>query len=202
MQRAQALALIRRAQKGDADARRAVALYVFERYKGRVKRLYNQDPAVSLEDMEHTFFEGIWEYTPKADRRGDPLYHIGQRGYWRVQSEVRSAHALMKQRTKALVGAHGWDERMWGEGDGIDQHPDPAEDFSEVLFRNDEARQRLQLIFDAPISLRAREAVERALAGQAGDPSEPGFNQRLAQAMGLSPQRISQLFNELREAAS
>jgi hypothetical protein len=167
-----------------------------------VKGLYSQDPAVALDDMLQTFFEGIWAHVPKADHRGDPLYHIGQRGYWRVQSEVRSAQALMKQRTKALIGPHGWDERMWGDGDGIDKHPDPAEDFSEVLVMQDEATGRLRLILDSPISARAREAVERALAGQAGDPTEPGFNQRLAKAMQLSPQRVSQLMNELREAAS
>jgi len=199
MQRAMALALIQRAQEGDEDAHRQVAIFVFEKYRGRLRPLYSQDPAVSLEDMEMTFFEGIWAHVLKADHRGDPLYHIGQRGYWRVQSEVRAAKSLMSKRQPPVV-FDGFDE---------DDHPrwietiaDPSEDAREVLFRHDEATHRVRAIFDAPISIRAREAVERALSGEAGDPTEPGFNQRLARAMNLSPQRVSQLFNELREAGA
>src|SRR5688572_14766028 len=87
------------AQAGDEQATRDVAVYVFNRFKPRLRQFYDPlDPAVSMEDLEMTFFEGILRAIPRADGRGDDLYHIGQRGVWAVQTQLRHVRRIMEKR--------------------------------------------------------------------------------------------------------
>jgi hypothetical protein len=191
----EALALIERAQKdGDTDAQRAVALHCYEKYLMRLKMLFKiSDPAVSYEDLQMTFFEGIMRAVLIVDERGNPLYHIGQRGMWNVGSEIRTVSRQMKHRARLPRV----DED--GEPRGIEVEDELA---LEAFGRADDqmdAEQFVHIITTAPLRTRLRRVVEIVISGAAGDPTEKGFNQRLAGQLQVSPQRASQLMRELRE---
>lgn len=190
--------LLALAKAGDEDAHRQVALYVFNKYKYRLDRAFSTDPAVSREDLETTFYEGIHRHVPLADGRGCDFYHLGQRGVWAVKSEVRAIEATMRQRS--LVH-HTNDE---GETlDQVEQIPDPgAHEFCDVVVERMMAEDRVHVLANTSLKSREREAMEVILSGRAGDPNEIGFNKRLAAAMGVSPQRASQLTEALRKRAA
>jgi hypothetical protein len=183
------------AQDGDHEAQSRVALYVYEKYLPRARRLAARaiDPVMSVEDIEESFFEAVMRAVMIADGRGCDFYHIGQRGIWAVQSEMRSM-----RRTSRL------DARVWARiqsDDGRDpayDAPDPDDAFDRLEEVMD-ARQRVEVLTTAPLRGRLREAVEVIASGLAGDPREKGFNAKLAMQMKVSPQRASQIMGELRE---
>lgn len=176
-----------RAQNGDDEAHRRVAMYCFDTYKGKLAHFYSSDPAISREDLESTFFMGVWDGVQKADTRGNPLYFVGQYGMWRVQSEVRSIQRRMKERSRVIIGANTWDD------DAAIEPMDPEPDFREIVASRLDDHRIVRIIANADLRDRQREAIEIILSGAAGDPSEPGFNKRLAEQMGVCPQRASQL---------
>jgi hypothetical protein len=193
----QALALVAKAQDGDAEAQRAVALHCFAKYVARVTRLWHklQDPAVSLDDAQMTFFEGCMRAVLIIDDRGDPLYHVGQRGIWALQSEIRVMRREMSERARYHV--------RQGEDGQLENPVDLVQDerASEAYGRVEDqmlALERVHLITTAPLKPRARQAVDIIMKGAAGDPMESGFNKRLADEMGVSPQRASQIVQEIR----
>lgn len=191
----EALALLQRARKGDAGAEKAVAVHCYDHFLPRLRRLAskNADVAMSLEDMEQAFFEGCWRAVLVADDRGDPLYHIGQRGIWAVQSLMRSVRRVTRAQAGVWAGMN--DERR----DPVANAPDPrAPDAFSRVEDALVARQRVHVLVTAPLKPRLRQAVDAILSGAAGDPDEIGFNARLAVAMGVSPQRTSQVMAELR----
>lgn len=197
------LGLIKKAQAGDEDAHREVAIYCFDRYSYRLNNLHSSDPAISMEDLRVTFFEGIWDGVMKADHRGNPLYHIGQRGMWRVKSEIRAIQQVMKKRSMALIGHENWEEGMWGDSTRPVIEPvDPAPDFREIVVSRVHADATVRILAHADLKPRTREAFDVILSGAAGDPEEPGFNRRLAGQLGVSPQRASQLVQDLRSELS
>jgi hypothetical protein len=190
----QALALVAEAQRGDPRAQRAVALHCYERFVPRVRRLAAKqaDPAISLEDLESVFFEGCMAGTLIADHRGDPLYHVGQRGYWAAQSALRTARRITREQARVWAG-------MEDGRDPVSELPDPgAPDDFERAEDAIVARQRVEVLTTAPLKPRLRQAVDAILSGEAGDPRDDGFNKRLAACMRVSPQRASQVVAELR----
>jgi hypothetical protein len=191
------LAILPRAKDGHYEERTTVTNFCWRRYHYRVERFFSSDPAISVDDLLQTFWEGIWHAVPKVDGRGDPLYHLGQRGVWAVQSEVRQIQAQMKRRARALIGADNWNERMWG--DGTKEIADPDSDFEGVLIESLDAHERIRILTHASLKPRSRQALDMILSGQVGDPTEPGFNKRLAEAMGVSEQRASQFMGNIRE---
>lgn len=184
-----------RAQQGDGEAYRQVAMYCFQAYHGKLTHFYSKDPAISFEDLESTFFMGIWDAVAKADTRGNPLYFIGQCGMWKVQSEVRSMRrrmAMVSQFTHvATAGTIDEDENTV---EPMDTEPD----FREIVVSRLDDERVVRIIANANLRDRQREAMDIILSGEAGDPSEPGFNKRLAQQMDICPQRASQLTADLR----
>lgn len=190
-----------RAKKGDHQARTEVANYCWERYKHRIQRFYSADPAVSMDDLMVTFWEGIYGHVPLADGRGCDFYHIGQRGVWAVQSEVRQIKSQMRQRQ-----AIDWKKMVGGMEDsplnGIENVQDPTAEFADVLVSRLYADERVKVLTNASLKPRSREALDLMLSGELGDPTEDGFNQRLAQALGVSPQRASQLVKSIRESVT
>lgn len=185
------LDLLVAAQNGDHDAQGQVAIYCFKKYQYRLNQVYSKDPAISKDDIESTFFEAIYKAVPGADGRGDDFYHIGQRGVWAVLSEIRAIRGLMKRRTLLPQ-----DE----EANPILQLRDLEAEFEVDRVVNVlDAVDRVHILARADLRSRERQALEALVGGMAGDPDEPGFNQRLAGAIGVSPQRASQLMASLRE---
>lgn len=186
------LALVSRAQQGDADAHRTVALHAFNKYKHRVEWLYSRDPAIGIDDLLMTFFEGIMKAVEKLDDRGDPIYHLGQRGVWAVTSELRAIKASMKHRAlKPLVYADG------EEADPMADYVDPVEvPGSDMVIERMSAEGRVRIIANASLRPRERQALE-VIATGAVDPASIGFNKDLADQMGVSPQRTSQVMADL-----
>lgn len=190
-----ALALLARAQEGDPRAQREVALYCFNRFLPRLRRLAtrNADPAMSVEDLEMVFFEGCMAGALIADHRiGDPLYHIGQRGIWAAQSALRTARRITRMQATVWAG-------MTEGRDPVDEIQDgEAADSYERCEDAIAAAQRIEVLTTAPLKPRLREAVTAIMDGSAGDPREAGFNARLATCLRVSPQRASQVVAELR----
>lgn len=184
--------LLRQAQAGDEDAHREVALYVFNRFKDRLRRLYSLDPSVSQEDLEMTFFEAIMRHVPLADGRGDDFYHLGQRGFWAAQSEIRAVKAMVSRRVFLRETP---DDMTFEEQIGEDRTAVPACD---IVHEQLGAAQTVRVISTAPLRGRAREAIDRILTDQTLNPAEPGFNKALARRMGVSPQRASQILAQVR----
>lgn len=184
------------AQAGDEDAISEVAIYVFNKYRGRIVQLARQalDPAIALEDMEMTFFEAIMGFVPKADGRGDDFYHIGQRGVWAVQSELRTAQRQTRQRAWARTVMEETGREP--EYERVQDRCEP--DFREIVHGRVDGEELVRVIANAPMSARAAEAVDIILR-EGLDPTEQGFNKDLAGRLGVSPQRTSQIMAGLRE---
>ncbi len=185
-----------RAQQGNEQARGEVAMYCYNTYKGRLTSFFSRDPACSQEDLEATFFLGIWDAVMKADTRGNPLYFIGQCGIWRVQSEVRTIRRRMAGISHFTHIADGTTQ----DDESVIEPVDPAPDFREIVVSRLDDQRVVHIIANANLRDRQREALDIILAGEAGDPSEPGFNKRLAAKMGVCEQRASQLTGDLRRA--
>lgn len=192
MERTSVEALLERAKAGDGDAQRQVAVHTFNQYRGKIAKLYTQDPAVSLEDLEMVFFEAIFAYIPKLDHRGNPLFHLAQRGRWAAQSEVRSVNIRMRNRAR-LTGTDDDGHPM----DPLDVADRTEHDFREIICDAEDADRVVRIVANANLRPRQREAMDLILSGEVGEPGDPGFNQTLAKRMDISPQRTSQIMGQL-----
>lgn len=196
-----AKALLPAAQAGDLRVQGEIAYYCYAKFLPRLRRLAakNPDGAVSVEDLENVYFEGCMDGVLKADGRGDDLYHIGQRGIWAAMSYLRTVRRITRVQARVWAGINeDGDSR-----DPITDAPDPTA--VEAFGRAEDAIvavQRVQVIANAPLKARAREAVAVIASGAAGDPRDLGFNARLAVQLGVSPQRASQVMSEIRSAVA
>jgi len=182
--------LIHAAQTGDKQARNQLVELAHERYRGRVARTFqgSRDPALGLADLEQVFIEGVIAAVAVVDPlRGDPLYHLGQRGIWAVLSALRSAASA----NDVVVRPVRTDD------DDPPVFADSGLDFREVIYERLHAQQVVRVVANAPLRSSSRRMLEAMLSGAAGDLSEPGLNQRVATAMGVSPQRASQVRKHL-----
>lgn len=184
------IAVLARAQRGDHAARCEVVGYVFDRWLGRVARFYHEDPALGKDDIQSDFYEGIWHGVDRADERGNPLYHLGQRGVWHVQSTIRATRRARhggETQGYSMVSLEGGEEGMQVASD---------EDLCEVIVSSGSARQRvLRVIAHAQLGDTPRRLLALMLEH---DPTEKGFNQRAGQMLGVSAQRASQAMAEIR----
>lgn len=203
------LARLERAKAGDEAAHAEVALYCFNKYKGRIGRLYSLDPAIGKEDLEATFFEAIMKMVPKLDHRGNPFYRAGQQGWWAVASELRAIKSMLEKRAPM--------PRMRDDADGTDwleRLEDRLEpDFREVVVAQMAATDTVRAVTSASLKPPAQRALAIIYSGKLTRemtindelrevplfPDDLGFNKALAQEMGCSPQRVSQIMNEIRE---
>ena len=181
----QAMACLIKAQAGDYGARTDVALYVFDKWKYRAHALFAADRSLDHDDLEQVFFLGILEGVPKADERGNPLFHLSQRGLWRVKSTVKASQLRGMTINEDLSEVR--------EG----RLHEKSEDHADLVINWVAADQ--MLINVAPhLSDRAKDAFMLLINGDLGDPAEPGLNKRLAEAMQVSEQRASQIMNKVR----
>lgn len=192
MERMSVEALLEKAKAGDGDAQREIAVYTFNTYRSKIAMMYTQDPAVTLEDLEMVFFEAIFAFIPKVDHRGNPIFHLAQRGRWAAQSEVRSVNLRMRGRAR-LVGTDDDGQPM----DPLDVADRTDHDFREVICDALDADRVVRIVANANLRPRQREAMDLILSGEVGEPGDPGFNQTLAKRMGISPQRTSQIMGQL-----
>lgn len=201
------LARLERAKKGDEAAHAEVALYCFNKYKHRIARLYSLDPATDMEDLELTFFEAIMKVIPKLDHRGNPFYHAGQHGWWAVASELRRMKALINNRGQLRPNPENdtdWLERL-------ENRLEP--DFRDSVVTRLVARDSVKVVTGAKLKPPAMKALALIFLDQVGytneegrwislSPGDLGFNKYLAEQMECSPQRVSQLMNEIRDIGS
>lgn len=186
------LARLERAKQGDEAAHAEVALYCFNKYKNRIGRIYSLDPAISKEDLEATFFEAIMKMVPKLDHRGNPFYRAGQQGWWAVASELRAIKGMLDRR--ASVARAGEGDMDWLER--LEDRLQP--DFREGVVTQMQSASVIKAITGSSLKGPAQRALALIYSGDVGSPDELGFNKRLAEHMGCSPQRVSQIMNELR----
>lgn len=185
------LARLERAKQGDEAAHAEVALYTFNKYRHRIGKLYSLDPAICKEDLEMTFFEAIMKMIPRLDHRGNPFYRAGQQGWWAVASELRTIKQMLDRRAVLT--------RTADDADWLDRLEDRLEpDFREGVVTRLQSASVVKAITSSSLKAPAQRALAFIYSGKVGEPGELGFNKKLAEAMGCSPQRVSQIMNELR----
>lgn len=167
----------------DVNAKQDVALYVFEKWHWRLRKLFCSDPAIGADDLEQVFFQGIFEAVDDAALdRGDPLYFLSQRGVWRVTSMLSSSRLLKR-------GAERAEDR-----DRIAFVNGNSEDPAELVVRRVGAHEvALEIAAESEGSAMA---VFEALFRMAAD-GEVVLKQA-ADEVGVSPQRVSQIVSRMR----
>jgi hypothetical protein len=192
-------ALLPEAKQGDEDAVYAVAMYVFKRSKWRIRGFYSTDPAYDREDIEDAFLHGILKAIPEHRPQPDPLLYIAQSGYFSAASMLRKIKPQEYQRRTVSLEA----ATATADGEIAGLHESTAadeEDFREIVIDRTSAAQRVVQIRSTALREKPALALEAILTGSVGDPTELGFNKRLAGHLGVSPQRASQVMAELRES--
>lgn len=186
------LATLERAKRGDLVAREEITFYVWEKYgKRAVRKFFSGDLSEDRDDLQQVFHLGVAEAFAKVDHRGDPIYHLGMRGWWKVGAHVREARAFYRERSMDVP-------LYEGEGETAkDRLPDLI-DLEAVVISQVGTEQQVVLCQDAELGPTARRAMEAILNDEAGDPTEIGFNKRLASALGVSQQRGTQAMQALR----
>jgi hypothetical protein len=189
------LAMAEAARGGDEEARSELALYVYNEFMWRlVDRLSKPDvdPAVCMEDLKSTFFEGILKAIDKVDHRGNPAYFIAQCGIWLVLSELKAVQKLADHRG-SLPSQEGVDP--WQQV--VDHGSDSAYDRVLDKIAAEQVAERVVMRVECDLGPRHQEAVGLILEHSL-DPGEIGFNKRLAELAGVSPQRMSQVLEDVR----
>lgn len=189
--------LLTAAQKGDEDATRRVAIYCFEKYKSRIDRFTRSsrtsDSATDKDDLHSIFFEAIIGAVQIADvDRGDPLFHIGQRGVWAVKTEIRTIQRMLARRQQLY-------RDMDTAEDPIESLPEPGEAFTEIVERRTDASRAVRTVLQAQMSPTAHKLLDVLMAEQV-DCAEQGWQSRAADLLGVSPQRVSQVVAKVRDA--
>lgn len=168
----------------DLTARNAVAVYLHDKWLYRARNLFCTDPMQTKEDLHQTFFMGILEGIEKDKGLGDSLYFVGQHAFWRVGSSIRASNI----RRRRLVPEDPTDI-------GEFRIRDRTEDLAYEVINRVSAEQTA-IALRPTLTGRAREAFDLLLSDQ-GD--EIGRNKRLAESMGVSEQRASQIMATVRD---
>jgi hypothetical protein len=181
-------AMLPAAHQGDETAVYEVAMYVFKRWKSRIRKFYTLDPAYDREDLEDVFMHGILAALPLGvHTRPNPLWHLSERGYWAVGSFIRS----IRQRPHMVHEDEDTREVL------VEQVEDPV-DYREIVVSRSAAQERVvHILANSSLRDKPRLAVEAILSGEVGDPTELGFNKNLAEYLKVSPQRASQIMAEV-----
>lgn len=178
------------AQRGESEAMRQVLVYTWDVYGYRIHNFYSKDAAVDADDIRQVFGEGVLRGIREDKGLGDRLYYCGQRGWWAVAAETKRSmrFALQQKLSRPIDDWH----------DPVVSVPDPREPEDLLYIRHETAREQVQVLSDRVTGGTAAKALAIMFTGGAGDPSELGYMKKLAEALGVSPQRASQINNELR----
>lgn len=192
---AQYLTLIPRAKQGDQSALAELVMFLDKRYSWMIAKLYSGDPMLSREDIHSEFLKGILGGVPIVSLEvGNPLFHLAQRGLWEAKSAVESA-----KKYQLLPQSHGrvQEGQREGEWDG-DYLADRTQiDPADIVVQRHFAQHVTRVLSLADLSGNEKKAFLLILSGQLGDPCEMGWNKTLADALGVSPQRASQITAKL-----
>lgn len=185
-----------RAKEGCSSATDFICRYVWELYGYRIRKLFSNDTIDDGDDLQQIFWIAVVAHIPKLDHRGDQIYHLGQRGFWRVGSYIRRKKAM--DRILSLDAPYGEDEGMTlGQ-----RHADPSSDTEGIVLRQLGGEQQVDMILNLELAPIAQRALDAIMSGEAGDPDEIGFNKNLAAVLKVSPQRASQAMKSLRSAVT
>jgi len=195
--------LLQQARRGDEYAHRKLVDTVVEHYLMMVKRFYTVDPILGWEDIKQEFFWGIWRAVPIVDHRGDPIFHLAQRGEWAVRSIVTAANKK-RHGTSAPEGGVSVvylddpnENEPWREPADESPESDPHH-IVEIHEDREEAFNRvLRIIVHAELRPQEHDVLHRLLSGEL-DISEKGAGCQLAADLGVSGQRVSQILKRMR----
>jgi hypothetical protein len=192
---ARMMATLELAKKGVESAKSEICAYVWERYGFKVSNLFSYDVAEDREDIRQIFWLAVVEHIPKLDHRGNPIWHLAVRGFWQVGAHVR--------RKRVMVGLLSLDAPIQNGQETthtsrLEMLPDYTKDVEGIVIRQIGSKQQVELMSRLEMPPTARRAFDAILSGEAGDPSEIGFNKSLAAALEVSPQRASQAMQALR----
>lgn len=176
------LAKLRLAQDGDEESQREVAVWVWQNFRSRISNLYSKDPAFSRDDLDQVFFLGVAKAIMKAKLDlGNPFEYIAWVGRNNVLSLIRANKARFNDPLDEML--HGQDV-----------------DFSDVVIERVFARQAIEILATVKLTPSARRMTGLLVSGAVGDPSEVGFNRRIAKEMDVTPQRASQVMASIKRA--
>jgi hypothetical protein len=186
-----------KAMNGVASSIDFVCQYVWDNYGTRIFDLYSADRADDKDDLQQIFWMTVAKHIPKLDERGDLFYHLGQRGFWAVGAHIRRKESMVR-----LLSLDAPRRQADGDGDATiaDSLRDPAVDVEGIVVNQLGSGQQVSMILNLQLAPIAERALDAIMSGQAGDPSEIGFNKKLAAELGVSPQRASQAMQSLRSA--
>lgn len=182
------LRLLQAARQGDDGAHEQLVRVLAKHFGYMVHRFYSSDPSAGQDDLHQEFMLGIWRAVEHVDERGDPLYHLAQRGWWAMAAY---ATALRRRRNGANGDVSVGTLPVGYDLPDPDLHTDP-EYVVELLESRDEARTHVAYV-RARVALLPREAQTLEWMLHDNDPFEKGANKRLADRLGVSPQRASVL---------
>lgn len=182
-----------RAKVGSRVAADFICRYVWEQYGGKIINLFSNDSSEDRDDLQQIYWLAVAEQIPKLDERGDPIYHLGQRGFWRVGAHIR--------RKRAMVHLLSLDAAIVDEDESRTRGAmlsDDRVDVEGIVVHQLGSQQQVEMILDIELAPIAQRALGAIMRGEAGDPAEIGFNKTLAKVLKVSPQRASQAMQSLR----
>lgn len=199
-----AMTLLAQAKRGDEAAHRLLVDMVSREYSGMVFNLYTVDPMLGRDDILQEFYWGIWRAVEKVDHRGDPIFHLAQRGQWAVKSVVAAVNRR-RHGTAAKEGGVSVVSLDADESDMKEPREDSFEDQTceviEIVERQQSARRRMHLIRSSD---KLRPTHAKALAAVLEhniDLSQLGGKRQLAKALGVSGQRVSVIVKQIQQIA-
>lgn len=187
---------LERAKEGHSLAIDFMCRYVWDTYGRRIFSLFSNDVAEDRDDLQQIYWMAVVETIPKLDGRGDPVYHLGQRGFWRVGAHIRRKEAMGRLLSLDATISADEDESLT-RGSKLE---DERVDIEGLVVHQLGSAQQVEMILDIELAPIAQRALDAIMKGEAGDPSEIGFNKQLAGALGVSPQRASQAMQSLRQS--
>lgn len=188
-----------KAMSGISQSVDFVCRYVWDSYGTRIFELYSNDRADDKEDLQQIFWMAVAKHIPKLDERGDLFYHLGQRGFWAVGAHIRRREAM-----STLLSLDAPRHREGEDGDATlgDSICDLQADVEGMVVHQLGSQQQVDIILGLDLAPTAQRALDAILSGDAGDPLELGFNKKLSETLGVSPQRASQAMASIRKAVT
>lgn len=194
--------LLVQAKRGDEGSHRALVEIVSKEYRGMIAQFYTNDPMMGREDIFQEFYWGIWRAVDKVDHRGDPIFHLAQRGQWAVKSVV----AAVNRRRHGTAAKEGGVSVVSLDTPRDDQQPswEPSEEsyeervceVIELLHRRRDARRRVQLLYAARLRPSHINALNKIMEHNI-DLTQLGARRQLAKALGVSGQRVSVIMKQI-----
>lgn len=188
---------LEQAKTGHSSAVDYICRYVWDQYGKRIWDLFSNDSADDKDDLQQIYWMAVVKHLPKLDERGDPVYHLGQRGFWAVGAHIRRKEAMSKLLSLDAPRHRDGEDKDMTLGDSL---RDPIADVEGIVVNQLGGNQQVDMILDLKLAPTAKRALGAIMAGKAGDPREKGFNKNLAGALGVSEQRASQAMQSLRKA--